>query len=243
MAIQNGEVEIANFRQYRVYQEGNRTPITGFDDLPKNLKLVLSNGVVEIIITPSDGSTATVDESAVLKNYVPEGYELVDTREASKVIKGVRGKYYYYYNKSDGKYLALVTRGSGRPGRIALGSMQDHSSTLYQVLEKLPRDGPFYKAELNSLLPAKIVENRQPIKAALDMLEKEGFVRKTGNRVGISDEYARSDKASPVVGLDKHVTLDEHMVLDRLKELQKTSTISTTVSEDVALIKEDRNRD
>jgi hypothetical protein len=232
MAIQNGEVEIANFRQYRVYQEGNRTPITGFDDLPKNLKLVLSNGVVEIIITPSDGSTTTVDESTVLKNYVPEGYELVDTREASKVIKGVRGKYYYYYNKSDGKYLALVTRGSGRPGRISLGSLQDHSSTLYQVLEKLPRDRPFHKAELNSLLPAKIVENRQPIKAALDMLEKEGFVRKTGNRVGISDEYARSDKAPAATGLDRHMTLDN------LSELQKTNTVGTTVSEDTLLSSE-----
>jgi hypothetical protein len=212
MAIQNGEVEIANFRQYRIYQEGNRTPITGFDDLPKNLKLVLSNGVVEIIITPSNSSSdAAIDESTMLKNYVPQGYELVDTQEASKVIKGVKGKYYYYYNKDGGKYLALVTRGSGRPGRISLGGLQDHSSTLYQVLDKLPKDRPFHKAELNSLLPAKIVENRQPIKAALDILEREGFVKKTGNRVGISDEYVRSDKATPAAGLDKHVTLDDHL--------------------------------
>ncbi|MEO9294849.1 MAG: hypothetical protein ABI347_04535 [Nitrososphaera sp.] len=213
MAIQNGEVEIANFRQYRIYQEGNRTPITGFDDLPKNLKLVLSNGVVEIIITPSNNSAATIDKSTMLKNYVPQGYELVDTQEASKVIKGVRGKYYYYYNKDDGggKYLALVTRGSGRPGRISLGGLQDRSSTLYQVLDKLPKDRPFHKAELNSLLPAKIVENRQPIKAALDILEREGFVKKTGNRIGISEEYVRSDKATPVVGLDRHVTLDDHL--------------------------------
>ena len=211
MAIQNGEVEIANFRQYRIYQEGNRTPITGFDDLPKNLKLVLSNGMVEIIITPSNSSEAAVDKSSVLKNYVPQGYELVGTQEASKVIKGVKGKYHYYYNKDDGKYLALVTRGSGRPGRISLGGLQDHSSTLYQVLDKLPKDRPFHKAELNSLLPAKIVENRQPIKAALDILEQEGFVRKTGSRIGISDEYVRSDKATPAVGLDKH-TLDEHIM-------------------------------
>ena len=90
MAIQNGEVEIANFRQYRIYQEGNRTPITGFDDLPKNLKLALSNGVVEIIITPSNSSEATVDESIMLKNYVPQGYELIDTQAASKVIAVAR---------------------------------------------------------------------------------------------------------------------------------------------------------
>lgn len=212
MAIQNGEIEIANFRQYRIYQEGNKTPVTGFDDLAKNLKLSVSNGVVEIIIARSDGSTEAVDETAMLKSYVPEGYELVDTREASKVIKGVKGKYYYYQNRQDdGKYLALVTRGSGRPSRIWLGSLHDRSSTLYQVLDKLPKDRPFHKAELNGILPAKIVENRQPIKAALDILEREGFVKRTGNRVGISEEYARSDRPVPAAGLDRHITLDEHI--------------------------------
>lgn len=204
MAIQNGEVEITNFRRYRIYQEGNRTPITGFDDLPKNIKLSVSNGTVEIIITQASGDTNPVDESTILKNYVPEGYDLIDTKEASKMIKGLKGKYYYYFNK-DGKYLALVTRGSGRPGRIVLGSLQDHSSTLYQVLEKLPLDKPFHKAQLNSSLPAKIVENRQPIKAALDILEKEGYVRKTGNKVGVSEEYIRTDKVTPQVGLDQHL--------------------------------------
>lgn len=59
------------------------------------------------------------------------------------MIKGIKGKYYYYYNKNDDKYLALVTRGSSRPGRIPLGSLQDHSSTLYQVLEKLLKDKAF----------------------------------------------------------------------------------------------------
>jgi len=209
MAIQNGQVEIANFRQYRIYQEGNKTPITGFDDLPKNIRLSVSNGIVEIVITASGSEGATaVDESAILKNYIPEGYELVDTKESAKMIKGIKGRYYYYFNKNETKYLALVTRGSSKPGRIILGSLEDHSSTLYQVLEKLPRDRPFHKAELNGLLPAKIVENRQPIKAALDILEREGYVRKTGNKVGVSEEYIRGGKSTPTVGLDKHLTLD-----------------------------------
>src|SRR5690606_22589683 len=205
MAIQNGDVEIANVKQYRIYQEGNKTPITGFDDLPKNVRLSVNNGVVEIVIT--SGSGEVVDDTIILKNYVPAGYELIETREASKMIKGVKGKYFYYHNKSDGRYLALVTRGSGRPGRITLGSLDDHSSTLYQVLEKLPKDRPFHKAELNSILPAKIVENRQPIKAALDILELNGFVRKTGKKVGVSEEYLRGDKPAPAVGLDQHLGL------------------------------------
>jgi hypothetical protein len=201
MEIQSGKIEIANLRQYRILQEGNKTPITGYDDSPKNLKLIVSDGIVDIIIQTVGGKQ--IDESAVLLNFVPEGYKLIDQKEASKMIKGVKGKYYYYYNKSEGTYLALVTRGFGKPGRISLGSLEDHSSTLYQVLEKLPKEGTFHKAELNSMLPAKIVENRQPIKAALDILERGGFVEKTGKKIGVSEEYRRTSKPLPVVGLDR----------------------------------------
>jgi hypothetical protein len=214
MEIQEGQLEIANFRQYRIFQEGNKTPITGFDESLKSLKLVVTNGVVDIIINNSSANTANqmYDETLFINKYVPEGYELIDTKESAKLIKGLKGKYYYYYNKESEAYLALVSRGGSKPNRIALGSLGDHSSTLYRVLDKLPKDRAFHKAELNSLLPAKIVENRQPIKAALDILEREGFVKKTGNKVGVSEEYIGSNKATPTTGMDKHLpTLDDHI--------------------------------
>lgn len=200
MEIQSGKIEIINLKQYRILQEGNKTPITGYDDSPKNLKLIVSDGIVDIVIQ-TVGGKQTFDESAILAKFVPEGYKLIDQKEAAKMIKGVKGKYYYYYNKNENSYLALVTRGFGKPGRISLGSLEDRSSTLYQVLEKLP-SGTFHKAELNSILPAKIVENRQPIKAALDILERESFVLKTGKKVGVSEEYKRTEKPLPLVGLD-----------------------------------------
>lgn len=202
MELREGQVEITNLRQYRIFQEGNRTPITGFDELPKNLKVTVRNGIVDIIISAASDTAETYDETLVLRKYVPEGYELIDQKEAAKVIKGLKGKYYYYFHKDKKSYLALVSRGGSTPSRIVLGSLQDKTSTLYQVLEKLPKDKAFHKAQLNSLLPAKIVENRQPIKAALDILEREGYVRKTGNKVGVSEEYIRGDKAIPTSGMD-----------------------------------------
>src|SRR5712692_1643143 len=178
MEIREGHIDIANFRQYRIFQEGNKTPITGFDESLKSLKLTVTNGVVDIIIRNNSGSDAQpYDETLFLNKFIPVGYDLIDQKESAKLIKGLKGKYYYYYNSKNRTYLALVSRGGSRPNRIALGSLDDHSSTLYQVLEKLPKDRPFHKAELNGLLPAKIVENRQPIKAALDILEREGYVR------------------------------------------------------------------
>lgn len=212
LEIREGQIEIANFRQYRIFQEGNKTPITGFDESLKSLKLVVNNGIVDIVISNSSAIDETNDETTFLHKFVPEGYELIDQKESAKLIKGLRGKYYYYHNKETKSYFALVSRGGGKPNRISLGSLDDHSSTLFQVLEKIPKDKPFHKADLNSLLPAKIVENRQPIKAALDILEKEGFVTKTGNKVGVSEEYIRSTKGIPLVGLDAHLTtLDIHL--------------------------------
>lgn len=205
MELREGQIEIEKLRQYRIFQEGNRTPITGYDELPKSIKLVVANGIVDIIITNTAGTGEVYDETVFLNKFVPEGYDLVDKKEASKMIKGLKGKYYYYHNKEHRSYIALVTRGGSKPSRIVLGSLEDRNSTLYQVLEKLPEQKAFLKAELNNVLPAKIVENRQPIKAALDILERDGYVRRTGNKFGISEEYIRTDKAVPVVGLDAHL--------------------------------------
>jgi len=37
-------------------------------------------------------------------------------------------------------------------------------------------------------------------------------VKKTGNKVGVSEGYVGSDKAIPTTGMDKHLaTLDEHI--------------------------------
>lgn len=210
LEVRDGKIEIANIRQYRIFQEGNKTPITSFDEAPKNLKVVVANGVVDIVITSTSG-TEEFDETAFLNKYVPEGYELIDKKEAAKVIKGLRGKYYYYYNEEKREYLALVSRGGSKPNRVVLGSLDNRNSTLYQVLEKIPKDKVFHKAELNNVLPAKIVENRQPIKAALDILEREGFVKKTGKKVGVSEEYVWAEKAMPLAGLDAHLTLDTHL--------------------------------
>src|SRR5919205_3167953 len=202
MEIKEGQIEIANIRQYRIFQEENKTPITGFDESPKSVKLVVSNGIIDIIISNTSTLGQAYDETLFMSKFVPKGFELVSQSESAKLIKGLKGKYYYYFNKETKEYLALVSRGGNKPSRNAFGGLDDRNSTLFHVLEKLPKERAFHKAELNSLLPAKIVENRQPIKAALDILEREGFVKKTGNKIGVSEEYVRSEKYIAPVNVD-----------------------------------------
>jgi hemerythrin superfamily protein len=50
---------------------------------------------------------------------------------------------------------------------------------------------PFHKAKLNEYLPTRLIENRQPIKAVIDVLEQEGFLRKTGKKSRSSEEYEK----------------------------------------------------
>jgi len=51
--------------------------------------------------TPTRGDAAVVDESAILKNYIPEGYELVDTKESAKMIKGIKEAFLAEYITKD----------------------------------------------------------------------------------------------------------------------------------------------
>jgi hypothetical protein len=77
-----------------------------------------------------------------------------------------------------------------------LGNLSDGDSKIRRVLDEIPSKS-FHKAYFNDKLPQIIIENRQPIKAALDVLEEEGYVTKTGNHVGISEEYIKTTKKKP----------------------------------------------
>ena len=83
--------------------------------------------------------------------------------------------------------------------RITLGNLVDRDSKIRIVLDAIPKDKIFHKAYFNDKLPQVIIENRQPIKAALDVLEEEGYVKKTGNHVGISEEYIKTNKVAPPI--------------------------------------------
>jgi hypothetical protein len=100
----------------------------------------------------------------------------------------------------------IETRAKERPDRKDLGSLSDRESTIWIVLDAVNRldKDTFIKADLEPLIPDKrIVHNRQPIKAAIDVLEYLGYVKKTGKRSGYSEEYERTDKQPTDESLDK----------------------------------------
>jgi len=195
MAMPKDDIEISNFRNYVLKIEGEERVSNNSQD--KKLLVKMGRDGVLYLDLVSSGTKPTEDFS-LIDATVPPGYGLYHQTSAAKTIRGVKGKYRYYKN-DNGDFLAFAIGPSGKPYRINLGNLSDGDSKIRKVLDALPNE-PFHKAYFNTKLPSVIVENRQPIKAALDVLEKEGLVKKTGNKMfGVSDIYKKTEKKKPSI--------------------------------------------
>ncbi|MGI0080957.1 MAG: hypothetical protein ACRECH_15210 [Nitrososphaerales archaeon] len=200
--ITDTKLAIQGFTDYVFQLEG--TELSSRDDLPKELSLEIGLDGGLIMTVKSQVDTKDLSDAERIQKMLPQGYEFYHETHAAKMIKGVRGKYYHYRNKNSGEIISYMVGANPKPYRIFLGSIKDPDSKLRQVLKELP-DVAFRKAELVHRLPQSIVENRQPIKAALDILEKEDYVKSISKK-GISEEYVRTSKPIPDPTIQKTVS-------------------------------------
>jgi hypothetical protein len=133
-------------------------------------------------------------EAQPMENLIPDGYKRdpLLISEGDRHSKGVKGRYYYYAHKSIAhNIVCIIVSGTSKQRRYFLGSVNDPKSIISEVYKVAKRKKKFYKADFNTAadLPHGIVENRQPIKAAIDILEFFKMVRKTGKAKRGSDEY------------------------------------------------------
>jgi len=107
--------------------------------------------------------------------------------ESDRTIKGKRGIYAYYKNP-ESNYLCFIVGANGKLNRLNIGSIGDSKSMLYNVLINLPKT-KFIKADLNHVLETRIVENRQPVKACMDILEEEFKAVESIEKIGSKQFY------------------------------------------------------
>ncbi|GIU71302.1 MAG: hypothetical protein KatS3mg003_0781 [Candidatus Nitrosocaldaceae archaeon] len=193
------KIELEGFSRYLVELEGSQ--LSSRDESVKQLTLEigLDGSIIIKIEKVAEENTETMVKR--LLNLLPPGYELYHITDSAKIIKGVRGKYYHFKHKVKSDYISFNIGAGGKPYKIVLGSLYDVNSKIRIVLENIP-NGPFKKADMVHVLPQSIVENRQPIKAALDILEKEGYVRKI-SADSVSEQYVRTDKPIPQTKLSR----------------------------------------
>ena len=169
------DIEIRNFRNYVISVDGSE--LTKKDGQNKELILKIGrDGILSIELNSTDVQLS--ENFSLIDAYVPHAYKYVKTTFASKTIRGVKGRYRIYKNL-DGDYLAFAIGPSGKAYRINLGNLLNGDSKIRKVLDAVP-NVTFHKAYFNDKLPQTIIENRQPLKAALDVLEDEGYIEKTG---------------------------------------------------------------
>ena len=114
-------------------------------------------------------------EKADMSANIPAGYIFKFRTESDKPIRGNTGVYAYYRDPA-GSYLCFIITEAGRQSRLNLGRLGDSDSMLHSALRGLP-DGPFIKADLHALLEKRLVENRQPVKACLDIFTHNKLVK------------------------------------------------------------------
>jgi hypothetical protein len=161
------------------------------------------NDVVKKILSATNTSIQPIEE------MLPSDYRKAFETEGAKTTKGFVTRYLYYRDPNDSTHFyALVQRSVHvKADKIDLGSMFDATSTIYIVwnaIDKKLKKTVFRKADLNTIISDySIVENRQPVKAAIDVLEYLSYIKKTGKRHGRSEEYEKTGKVPPISILDE----------------------------------------
>ena len=152
--------------------------------------VMLSNFMIPVYhpINWSDHEESGKKADAYLDiSNIPKGFKFVFSKQSSKEVLGVRGNYLYYKNKK-GQWICYIMARSDKPTKIKIGSFSEPKSPLCVVLRSIP-SRIFHKSQLNEILPSRLVENRQPIKAVIDVLEYEGFLKNTGKKKGAAEMY------------------------------------------------------
>lgn len=126
-----------------------------------------------------------------LSPNIPKDYKFLFRTESDKSINGHKGVYVYYQNRQS-NYLCFIIGATGKHSRLNLGSVNKKGSMLYNVILELPAS-PFIKTELNKVLETRLVENRQPIKACIDVLVNIKHV-KLGDKKGQKQYYELTSK-------------------------------------------------
>lgn len=130
-----------------------------------------------------------------LSKNIPAGYKFLMKTESDRMTHGKKGIYAYYENALH-SYLCFIIGANGKLSRLNLGALKESGSMLNNVLINLPNTS-FIKADLNNVLETRIVENRQPVKACIDILQHLELV-KTAKLIGSSQYFAVTEKGKKI---------------------------------------------
>lgn len=108
---------------------------------------------------------------------IPTDYKWFATKKSQLRIGKSTHKYHYFRN-SRNEYGFLIKNGITKPF-VRLGSVNDNNSPIGKIIRASPQDKTFKKSFY--VKSKEITINNQTIKAVVDILELEGFLKVVGN--------------------------------------------------------------
>ncbi len=165
------------------------------EQISLNSKLIKD---VKLIINPDESFA----DSSPYEDSLNMGYEKQPFKEThgNKMIRGVKSKYAYHKSIYDpNMYICYVSVNGTKRRTIKLGSFDNPESLLAKAVGGIDsnfKEEAFSKADL-IVLGKKMVENRQPIHAIIDMLSHFGYIDQVSKR-----QYKRTEKKLPKPPLD-----------------------------------------
>lgn len=137
-----------------------------------------------------------------LSRNIPTGYKFLLKTESDRMTNGKKGIYAYYKNSLQ-SHLCFIIGANGKLSRLNLGALKESGSMLNNVLINLPSN-EFIKADLNDVLETRIVENRQPVKACIDILQYMGMVKPT-KVIGSAQHFIITEKGKKMADSIKNI--------------------------------------
>lgn len=147
------------------------------------------------------------------EEIISANYKKVFEKTGARDSNGKDTVYIYYQDKLDKYHFCVLIKNSlhSIPEKRDLGSLQEKNSVIYGIWyiidNKIEKD-VFYKRDLYSYVLDynKLIGNKQPLKAAIEILIYLGYIRKTGKSSRRSEQYMKTGNKPPVMGLDQFVS-------------------------------------
>ncbi|WP_144731936.1 hypothetical protein [Candidatus Nitrosocosmicus arcticus] len=164
------------------------------------------------VLNPNSGNNVTIVNSNSLdrkKKIPPEekynGYKYIFEKEGKNNPKGERITYQYF--RKDSSFIAIVSGGKNKETHIKLGDFHDPNSHIGKMLLAMNKLGnQFSKVQLEDMIgDRETIQNRQPLKADLDVFEHLKVITKTNQRINRSQVYSKTDLRIDMHNLDDFI--------------------------------------
>lgn len=172
------------------------------DKMEKECVIIKNYETNKYMLNPNNGTQVNILNSSSLdgeKKIPPEekypNHKFEFEKDGRKTNRDERITYKYY--RKDDDFVTVIIGGKNAETHIIhLGDLHDHNSHIGKVITAINKlENQFSRIDLEKAINDRdVIQNKQPLKAVLDILEHMKLIIKTNQKVDRSIVYSKTDK-------------------------------------------------